>query len=67
MGVRFDATWQHNVPLGLDDPGCLRRQGARRGDRDDGTILDADIALSHLFWGDHQTTANDQIEHRPPP
>jgi hypothetical protein len=27
-------------------------------------MLDADIALSHLFWGDHQATANDEIEHR---
>src|SRR5712691_4667083 len=67
MGVRLNAARQYNVALRLDDPGRLCRQGARRGDRNDGTILDPDIALSHLFWGDHQATANDQIEHRPPP
>ena len=59
MGVRLDAARQHNVPLCLDDSDRLRRQGARCGDRDDGAILDPDIALSHLFWGDHQATAND--------
>src|SRR5215471_4445618 len=49
MGMRLDAARQHNMTLGLDDPGGLRRQGARRSYRDNGAILDPNIALSHLF------------------
>src|SRR5262249_58998147 len=55
------------MALGLDDLGRIGGQTARRSDGHDLTLLYSYVALSHIFWGDHQTASDDYIEHRAPP
>src|SRR5215831_6253606 len=55
------------MALGLDDLGRIGGQTARRSNGHDLALLYSYVALSHIFWGDHQATSDDYIEHRAPP
>jgi hypothetical protein len=66
MRMGLDTAREDNQPLRRDDPRHVRRQRARRTQHGNAALLNADIALPHDLWRDHQTTSDDQIKHCPP-
>src|SRR5712691_4323244 len=67
MRVRLDATREDDLALRLDDAPGVGQQSARPGHCHDLAVLDADVALSHIFWGHDQAASDNYVQHGAPP
>jgi hypothetical protein len=67
VGVRFDPAGDDDHAPRINDPACVRRQGARPAQRDDRAVLYADVQCADALGRHDLSVLDDEIQHDVPP